>query len=269
MNKGITDRLRGFILKIGKRKRFALSCVILSAYLFVITYLPYHVALFHIIPLLLLTYAATYIGIFEDIKGTEWVQLFILPLSLTVTALLFYYLLPVRLLTRVPFVFLYSVILYAIFLSENIFNVGVEKTLALYRAAYSVTNFVILLILLLMFTILFSFGFNYLLAAFIGMLAAFPLFFHSLWIANPMSVLEERIYKISGLLSVLLGFGIIFASFLPLRTTVYAILNVAMAYFLIGVAQEIIQDTVYVNRIKEYVIVYCILIVFIVLSMQF
>ncbi|PJE62760.1 hypothetical protein COU88_03200 [Candidatus Roizmanbacteria bacterium CG10_big_fil_rev_8_21_14_0_10_39_6] len=262
-------KFRNIFLKIGKRKRFALSCAVLSVYLFVITYLPYHTALFHIIPLLLLTYTVTYIGILEDIEGIEWIQLFILPLSLTVIALLFYYLLPVRLLTRIPFVFLYSVILYAIFLSENIFNVGVEKTLALYRAAYSVANFIILLILLLMFTILFSFGLNYLLASFIGMLAAFPLFFHSLWIANPMSVLEERIYKMSALLSVFLGFGVIFASFLPLRTTIYAILNVAMAYFLIGVSQEIIQDTVYLNRIKEYVVVYGILIVFIVLSMQF
>ena len=84
-----------------------------------------------------------------------------------------------------------------------------------------------------------------------------------------MSVLEERIYKMSALLSVFLGFGVIFACFLPLRTTIYAILNVAMAYFLIGVSQEIIQDTVYLNRIKEYVVVYGILIVFIVLSMQF
>jgi len=262
-------KLRNILIKIGKRKRFALSCILLSVYLFMITYLPYHIALFHIIPLLLLAYAVTYIGILEDIEGIEWVQLFILPLSLTVIALLFYYLLPVRLLTRVPFVSLYGIMLYAIFLSENIFNVGVEKTLALYRAAYSVTNFIILLILLLMFTILFSFGLNYLLASFIGVLASFPLFFHSLWIANPMSVLEERIYKMSTLLSILLGFGIVFASFLPLKTTIYAILNVAMAYFLIGVAQEIIQDTVYVNRIKEYIIVYGILIVFIVLSMQF
>lgn len=261
--------IRTFFLKIGKRKRFAVSTAVLSTYLFLITYVPYHVALFHIIPLLFLAYGVTYIGILEDIEGVEWSQLFTLPLVLTVSALLFYYLLPVRLLTRVPFIITYSILLYAVFLSENIFNVGVERTLALYRAAYSVTNFVILVILLLMFTILFSFGANYLFAAFIGMIASFPLFFHSLWIANPMSVLEERVYKISALLSIILGFGIIFSSFLPLKTTIYAILNVAMAYFLIGVTQEIIQDTVFVNRIKEYVVVYGILLLFIVLSMQF
>ena len=46
-----------------------------------------------------------------------------------ISLLLFYYLLPTRLLTRIPFVILVGVAMYALLLSENIFNVGVDRTL--------------------------------------------------------------------------------------------------------------------------------------------
>ena len=144
--------IRVWLLKIGKRQRFSVAAAIICSYLFGITFLPYESAVFHVIPLALLTYIAVYFGILEDVERIEWIQLFILPVYFVIAALFFYYLLPVRLLTRVPFTVVSFVFLYALFLSENIFNVGVERSLPLYRAAYSVINFIMLVVLLMVFT---------------------------------------------------------------------------------------------------------------------
>ena len=50
----------------------------------------------------------------------------------------FYFLLPVRWLTRIPVVVLYAVGIYALLLTENIYNVAADRTIALLRAAHSV-----------------------------------------------------------------------------------------------------------------------------------
>ncbi len=260
--------IRVWLLKIGKRQRFSVAAAIICSYLFGITFLPYESAVFHVIPLALLTYIAVYFGILEDVERIEWIQLFILPVYFVIAALFFYYLLPVRLLTRVPFTVVSFVFLYALFLSENIFNVGVERSLPLYRAAYSVINFIMLVVLLMVFTILYSFSFNLYMNALAGTFLLFPLVFHGLWIANPREVLEERIWKYAVVVTALLGFGILIGSFLPLRTNLYAILTVAMTYFLVGITQEVLQDTAFRTRIREYIVVYSVLLVLIVLSMQ-
>ena len=101
-----------------------------------------------------------------------------------------------------------------------------------------------------------------------GTFLLFPLVFHGLWIANPREVLEERIWKYAVVVTALLGFGILIGSFLPLRTNLYAILTVAMTYFLVGITQEVLQDTAFRTRIREYIVVYSVLLVLIVLSMQ-
>ncbi|PJE63414.1 hypothetical protein COU89_03520 [Candidatus Roizmanbacteria bacterium CG10_big_fil_rev_8_21_14_0_10_45_7] len=262
-------KLRAMLIGLGKRKRFTIAVVTICLYFFIITSLPYDQALFHVIPLAVLTYVSVFFGILEDVERLEWIQLFILPVYFVVAALFFYYLLPVRLLTRIPFTIITFVCLYAIFLSENIFNVGVERSLPLYRAAYSVINFIMLVVFLMVFTLLYSFSFNLYMNALTGTIIVFPLVFHGMWIANPMEVVEERIWKYAAVLTFLLGFGILIGSFLPLRTNVYAILTVAMSYFLIGIAQEIIQETAYRSRVREYITVYAVLLVLITLSIQF
>ena len=60
-----------------------------------------------------------------------------LPTLFTAAVGLFYFLLPVRWLTRLPVVILYSIGIYALLLTENIYNVAAERTIALFRAAHS------------------------------------------------------------------------------------------------------------------------------------
>ncbi len=77
----------------------------------------------------------------ENLQGVEFLTLTILPTMFTVAVAFFYFLLPVRWLTRVPTAFLYSLGMYAILLTENIYNVAAERSIQLLRAAHSVGFF--------------------------------------------------------------------------------------------------------------------------------
>jgi len=259
-------RIWNFLNKIDKRQRLVFSVAMVFVGNLLITLLPLNSALWFIPIDILLVYVATYIALLEDIKHIEWIILFILPIYLAVSLLLFYYLLPVHWLTRIPYLVVLSITLYASILSENIFNVGVEKTLPLYRAAYSVANFLTLLAAFFIFTVLYSFRLNFLVNGFFGLLIAWPLFFHSTWSANPKAVLEERVYKYATINTVLLTAAILLLNFVPIKTNIFALYTVTIFYLLSGLTQEIINDTVFRERVREYLIVFGILSFLVLLS---
>lgn len=259
-------QLFNLLKKVDKRQRLVFAVAIITLFNFLIILFPINIALI-LIPLdVIIVYIATYVALLEDIEHIEWVVLFILPVYLAVSLLLFYYLLPVRWLTRIPYLLVLSIAMYASILSENIFNVGVEKSLPLYRAAYSVSNFLSLLAFFLLYTVLYSFRLNFLLNFFFGLLLAWPLFFHSIWSANPKAVLEERIYKFATIVTTLLSGAIFFLNFIPIKTNIYALYTVAIFYLLSGITQEIINDTAFKERVREYLIVFSVLSVLVFLS---
>lgn len=242
--------------KIDKRKRLFASVSGIVCTFLLLTTLPF-AKVVYVLPLLLIAvYVGTYISILEDIHNIEWIVLFIAPLYFCISLLLFYYLLPSRLLTRIPFVILVGVAMYALLLSENIFNVGVDRTLPLYRAAYSISNFFTLIILFLVFTVLFSFRLHFVLTSFIGGVVAFPVMFHALWTASPKNVLEERIYKFSVVIALMLSIALLLFGFLPVKTNILSLYAVSIAYVLVGITQEIIQDTAFRERVREYLFVF-------------
>lgn len=245
-----------YLRRIDKRRRLFMSVLLIGISFFLLTLLPFSKVLFLLPLLLIIVYLGTYVAVLEGINNIEWIVLFILPLYFCTSFLLFYYLLPTRLLTRIPFVIIVMVGMYALLLSENIFNVGVDRTLPLYRAAYSISNFFTLIILFFVFTVLFSFRFHFALTAFIGGLVAFPVMFHGLWSSSPKSVLEERVLKFSGIIASLLSIALLLFGFLPVKTNISSLYAISIAYVLIGITQEVIQDTAFRERVREYVFVF-------------
>src|SRR3989344_2760161 len=70
---------------------------------------------------------------------TKTVILLILPIFFTVAVASFYFLLPVRWLTRLPAAFFFGLFFYLLLLSQNVFNVAAIRTIPLYRAASTAT----------------------------------------------------------------------------------------------------------------------------------
>lgn len=255
-------------LRIEKRYRFAISTVILTSCILFSTFFSFQYALVFIPLLIVGSYILTYFSILEDIKDIEWFGLFLMPVLVTLAFYFFYFLFPARWLTRLPFILLYSVSIYAMLLSSNIFNVGVEKNLQLYRAAFSVNFFYHAIVSFFIFNFLFSlqqvFIFNALAAGVVG----FVLSLHLFWTIRLDIHLEREVIRYSLILALILAELSIVISFLPLKIPIYALFLTASYYSLSGLIYHYIDQRLFKETIREYLVVLGFVGVIIILSLS-
>lgn len=266
--KKILESIRKTIGGVEKRKRFIASTVVLSGVLVVGTFISFSDILFFLPVLLLLVYIATYFSIFEGIAGAEWLLLFLVPVYFTVAFYSFYYFLPQRWLTRLPFGVLYGVSIYAILLSQNIFNVGVEKSIQLARAAFSVNYLFLTISLYLALSIVASLRLGFLYNAVLFAVLAFPVTLHFLWSVSPAEHVEKLHIKFAFFISLIVGEIGLFFSFMPINPPVFALVGMSVFYCLCGIFQAFVGDRLFRDRIREYVFVFSFILILVFLSLK-
>lgn len=244
------------VSRIEKRIRFVASTIILSfLFLISITFLGFDRAWLVIPILIATTYALTFLSVLEGIEKIEWTMLFIMPVLFTVSYYVFFFLFPVRWLTRVPFLALFAISIYANLLTTNIFNVGVEKSLRLYKAAYSVNYFYQTVIAFLCFNILFSLHSYFFVNAIVAFCIVFPLSMQLFWTIR-LKLEWERDTVLYSLFVAWIAAQIAFAaSFAPFKSTVIALVLTASYYAVGGLAAAHIDNRLFKNTIREYTIV--------------
>ena len=262
-------KIINILLKIEKRLRFVISTLLLSFLMLFSTFFLFDKAWFFIPLLGLIAYALTYFSIIESIEKSEWLTLFILPVFFTISFYLFYFLFPVRWLTRVPFMMIYGVSIYAMFLTSNILNVGVEKSLQLYRAAFSVNYFYQTVIAFLISNILFSFRVNYLINTIVLGIVMFPLALQLLWSIKLDLILEKTIYLYAALISIIVAQIALIVSFIPLKTSLSALVVTASYYSLSGLINAYLDNRFFKQTIREYLFVWCFVLAIALLTLGF
>ncbi|MEK7178029.1 MAG: hypothetical protein AAB705_04340, partial [Patescibacteria group bacterium] len=117
--------LRQFIekkaIKIDKRVRLVISVLTLGLLMLFSTFFTFDKVFYFVPVFLIFTYLLSYFSLLEDIKNVGWFGLFLMPELITIFFYLFYFLFPGRWLTRLPFIFIYEVSIYAVLLCANIF----------------------------------------------------------------------------------------------------------------------------------------------------
>ena len=254
------------IAKIDRRYRFGISAVILTSLMAFSTSFYFNKALIFIPLFIIVAYALTYFSILEDIEKIEWFSLFFMPVLLSIAFYLFYFLFPGRWLTRLPFVVFYAVSIYAMLLSSNIFNVGVEKSLQLYRAAFSV-NFlyhtvIVFLIFSLILSLKFIFIFNFVLSAILIFLMGIHLF----WTIRLKPFIERESIMYAVFLSLILSEIVIVLSFVPLNVSIFALFIAASYYSLAGLIYTFLDQRLFKETIREYLFVWGFVFLIMVLS---
>ncbi len=250
------DKWFKFINIIPKRIRVVICTGIMMLTLLVSSFFPFSEWWwFFGIVLVIVAYATTYIAVFEGIDGVEWYMLFIMPIFLTIALYIFYSLLPVRWLTRIPFLFLFGLTYYAMLLASNILNIGVDKSLQLYRAAFSVNYlmqvFIVFLLTQVSLTFKLSFILNGIVLFVIGLILSLQLY----WSVNPEATFNKKLllYGI-GMGLVLLEIAAII-SFIPYKTNVAALIYTALYYSLNGIIYHYLDGRLFKNTVREYAFV--------------
>lgn len=255
-------------LKIEKRVRLVISVSALTSLMIFSTFFYFDKALIFVPLLFTASFLFTYFALLEDIEKLDWFGLFFTSVSLTIFFYLFYFLFPGRWLTRIPFIIVYGISLYAVLLSSNIFNVGVEKNLQLYRAAFSVNFFYLTFISFIIFNVLFSFKGLFLFNMLVVGAAGFLLSLHLFWSIKLDKKLDSVVVSYSLFVSIILMELAVLISFVPLRSTIASLFLTASFYSLGGVIYNYIDQKLFKETIREYAFVWSFVLIIMVLSVS-
>lgn len=240
---------------IDKSRRIIISTMLMSLLMLVSTFFFFDKAVVFIPIFIVFIYFLTYFSLLEGIEKIEWLMLFLIPVSFTVVCYVFYFLFPVRWLSRLPFILFYTVSIYAILRTSNIFNVGVEKSLQLYRAAFSVNYFFQTALVFLFTNFLFSLKLNFLLNASIILIFVFFLALNLFWSIKLDMALERQVVKYGMLLAVILAQGAVLLSFSSFEVPITALILTASYYSLAGLAYAHLDQRFFKETIREYIFV--------------
>ena len=253
---------------IGKRRRFIISTTLLTI-LYALSTLFSFEEIYIFIPLIVAAvYICTAFAILEGLSKQEWLMLFIHPIYFSVVWYLFYFFVPQRWLTRLPFLVIYVVSTYAILLSQNIFNVGVSKSLQLFRAAFSVNYLFLTIGAFLSTSLIVSLRLNFIFNALLIFAAMYPLALHMLWSVEPKEYISRHVLLYACIVSVILAEAGLILSFMPINQSIFALALTSLFYSLTGTFHVHLQGALFKERIREFIFVAIFALVILILTIK-
>lgn len=188
----------------------------------------------------------------EGLNFTKTVILLILPIFFTVAVASFYFLLPVRWLTRLPVAFFFGLFFYLLLLSQNVFNVASIRTIPLYRAASTATFLFTLLSGFFVFNVIYAFKLLFLWNGLLVFAVSFPLILQVLWSIEMEDRVVLSIIVQSLILALILGELSLALSFWPIATTIWSLALASAMYVLVGITTQVLRGRLDKRMVWEY-----------------
>ena len=240
--------------EFSKRGQFVLVTVVLTIGLVATQLVSFEDRAKMIFGLLILSFLLSAWALRENLKGVKRVILLILPPFFSVAVGLFYFLLPVRWLTRLPSASLFALGMYALLLTENIYNVATERSIGLLRVARSVGLLLTLITYFLLIQTIFSFHLPSFLNFILVFIFSFFLILQSLWsVRLGEEVRKEALYSI--IISLCLAELVLVFSFWPVRLTIEALFLTTVFYVLVGATQQYLLGRLFKRAVSEFLTV--------------
>src|SRR4030042_3506344 len=191
--------LRNFLTKIAswtitKRQKFILTAGFLTVILITTQTVPESLRFQTIAVLALATLVLSIFSLWGELSGIKYFLLLLLPVYFVSGVTLFYFLLPVRWLTRLPFAFLFGISVYLLMLTANIYNVAAIRTIALLRAAHAVGLLFSLTSTFFLTHVFFSLHLSFYLVACGAILIMGPLYLVGLWAYELDDFISRRVF---------------------------------------------------------------------------
>lgn len=252
------------ILQLSKRQKFVIAVLVLSFGVFLSEHFTGVRLLLPAVLLAVATDALLLLILRQDIKGTFFAPILVLPFFFTLAFPFFYALVPTRLLSRIIITFIYAFGLYSLFLTQNIFAVSGIRTINLLRSA----RIVAFVITLLVFYFLVNFVFSLRLPALLTPLAIFPLSFlmniQSIWTYS----LDTTQTKTIAFFSLAIALGILQLSYVlvlwPVNASIYSLFLTGIFYTYSGLCHAWLERRLFKGILWEYIWVGFISVLFLV-----
>ncbi len=182
-------------------------------------------------------------ALWEGMTRLKAFTLLVLPVLYTVAVTSFYFLLPVRWLTRVPLSIVFGLSFYFLLLSQNVFNVAAIRTIPLYRAASTASFLFALLTCLFLFNVLYALHLPFYLNGGAIFAITFLISLQNFW-SIEMEKITSTILVYSLIVAMVVGEVGIALSFLPIISPVWALYLCISIYMLVGTITEYVRNKV-------------------------
>lgn len=253
-------------MSLSKRQEFVLITFVLTTVMMLTQLVSTELRYPMVLLLSVLTYILCAIALREDLKGAEWITLLTLPTLFTAAVGVFYFLLPVRWLTRLPIAALYAIGIYALLLTENIYNVAATRTIALLRAGHSVGFLLSLATYFLLVQSILAFRLYPIVNAVLVGVMTYLLTLQVLWAMELQRSIGKRIQNVTVIITLVLAEVAWVFSLWPVRTTLQAVLLTTCFYGLAGMGQQYLADRLYKRTVWEFFGVVAIVFIILILA---
>lgn len=240
---------------MSKRARFIITSIILSLGFLGIQFLPSQYKFLSIGGLGIITAILFVWALKEGLGFNTTLLTLILPFFFTIGVGLFWFLLPVNLLARIPVFIAYGFGIYALCLTANIYTVAAIRTIALLRAARGVGFVLTLVTLFLVFDTILSFRWPIYLNSVLVFLSSFPLFLQGFWTITLEKNITRRLFMTTLVASFVMGEVALSLYFWPVTIVVGSLFLTVFSYVLLGLGQAELEGRLFAQTIREYLMV--------------
>ena len=223
--------------EITKRQKLVFMTFVLTFFL-IITQVVDESLRFQTVGILTLaTVGLSIFALWGELEGIKYFLLLLLPVYFVAGASLFYFLLPVRWLTRLPFALAFGISVYLLMLTSNIYNVAAIRTIALLRAAHAVGLLFSLLSAFFLTNVLFSLHLPFYLVVAGTLVITFPLYLVGLWSNELEEFVSQKVLTYASVFAVISAQIALVLSFWPVVPINGALALSTVMYVLLGLGQ--------------------------------
>jgi len=239
-------------LGLNKRQKIIVATVVVTVGLLSTQLVDFNLRFRFLLGLSVLTYLISLWALKEGIDKLKAVLILILPTLFTLAVASFYFLLPIRWLTRLPVAIIFGLSFYLLLLSQNVFNVAAVRTIPLYRAASTVAFLFTLITSFFLFNVVFAFNLLFFINAILVFTISFPLILHMLWSLEMEERLNLSIISHSLILSLSLAEIALVLSFWPMVTIIWSLTLSSLIYVLLGLSTSYLRGKLSNRILWEY-----------------
>ena len=237
---------------LNKRQKIVISSVLLTIGLLSTQLVDFNLRFRFLGGLAVMAYVLSFWSLWQGLNFTKAIVLMILPTFFTVAIASFYFLLPVRWLTRLPVAVVFGLTFYLLLLAQNVFNVASLRTIPLYRAASTASFLFTLLSAFFIYHVVFAFNLLFIWNGLLVALISFPLIFQVLWSIKMEDKIGADILIQSFILSLILGEFALSFSFWPSPIPIWALSLSSAMYVLLGLTTQILRGRINRRAVWEY-----------------